>query len=208
MLALASGMVLLSWLGILNKGGYNNVLVPSYSIFLLCSWMLISELLKEPAVSNFVRTGILLLYCAQLVYLFYPITPQIPTQADFIAGQSVLRDIKQQPGDVYIPFDNYLALYADKKPFAGIGALGDLNQVHAGEGRRAWNSISSQLRTLIKNQAFSLILLDENADWGSAEHYYQSYYQPSQISYGKDVFFPVAGWHIRPLIRYTPAHAE
>jgi hypothetical protein len=205
MLSLASGMIVLSWLGILNKGGYSNVLVPSYVIFLLSAWLLISGLMKDPAISNLVRTGVLLLYCLQLFSLLYPIRPQIPTQADFSAGQALVQDIKQQVGAVYIPFDNYLALYAGKKPFAGIGPLGDLNQVHAGEGRPAWNSINSQLRSLIKNRAFSMIILDENAEWGSAEHYFQPTYKASRLVYLQDAFFPVAGWRIRPFTVYTPS---
>jgi dolichyl-phosphate-mannose-protein mannosyltransferase len=204
LLALASGMILLSWLGILNKGGYNNVLIPSYTIFLIYAWLLVGELLNSAATSNLLRTGLLLLYSIQLIYLLYPIAPQIPTAQDLAAGRSLVQDLQHQPGDVYLPFDNYLALYAGKKPFAGIGALGDLNEVRAGPGRPAWNSINSILREMIRNRSFSLIILDENAEWGSAEHYYQSYYQPSPISYSQDAFFPVAGWQIRPKIRYTP----
>ncbi len=208
MLALAGGMIVLSWLGILNKGGYANVLVPSYVIFLLGAWLLISRLLHDPAVSSAARTAVLVLYCMQLLYLLYPISSQIPTQADFSAGQALLNDIKRQPGDVYIPFDNYLALYAGKKPFASFGALGDLNQLNSGAGKREWNSINAQLRTLIKDRDFSLIILDENADWGSAEHYFQADYEPSRIQYQRDAFFPVAGWRIRPFTLYTPASAH
>ncbi|MGZ6316756.1 MAG: glycosyltransferase family 39 protein [Anaerolineales bacterium] len=205
LLALAGGMVLLSWLGILNKGGYSNVLMPSYVMFLLGTWLLISHLLRDPAVSSALRTAVLVLYCVQLLYLIYPVGPQIPTQADFRAGQALLDDIKRQPRDVYIPFDNYLALYAGKKPFAGFGALGDLNQLNSGAGKRDWNSVNAQLRTLIKDRYFSLIILDENADWGSAEHYFQPTYKASRIAYLQDAFFPVAGWHIRPFTLYTPA---
>ena len=208
LLALAAGMIVLGWLGILNKGGFNNVLIPPYAIFLIGSWLAISKVLTEGTASNWTRASLLLVYAVQLVLLLYPIRPQIPTSADFKAGQAVLQDIRSQPGDVYLPFDNYLALYADKKPFAGLGSLGDLNQLPAGIGKRDWNRINTQLRDMIKSRAFSLIILDENADWGSAERYYQSYYQPATIEYPQDAFFPVAGWQIRPKIRYTPIPAD
>jgi hypothetical protein len=109
---------------------------------------------------------------------------------------------------VYIPFDNYLALYAGKQPFAGFGSLGDLNQLPGGIAKHEWNTINAQLRAMIQNRAFSLIILDENADWGSADRYYPPYYQPSQIEYRGGAFFPVAGWQIRPKIRYTPARGN
>jgi hypothetical protein len=208
MLALASGPIALSWLGILNKGGYNNVLIPSYAIFLIYSWLLIAAFLKDRGASSLLRAGTLILYSLQLVGLLYPIAPNLPDPADLAAGQSLVRDLQQQPGDVYLPYDNYLALYAGKQPFAGIGSLGDLNEVREGPGRRSWNSIGSELRERIKARAFSLIILDENAEWGSAERYYASYYQPSEIPYLREAFFPVAGWHIRPSIRYTPIPAN
>ncbi len=203
-LALSAGMIVLSWLGILNKGGYSNVLIPSYIIFLIGAWLSIAAVMQDGAVSNLARAGILLVYSLQLVLLLYPIAPQIPTVQDRKAGQAIVQDIRAQAGPVYVPFDNYLTLYAGKEPFAGFGSLGDLNQLPGGIGKRDWNRINTQLRDMIRNRAFSLIILDENADWGSAERYYQSYYQPSPINYDQDAFFPVAGWQIRPGFRYTP----
>ena len=204
LLALSSGMIVLSWLGILNKGGFNNVLIPSYTMFLIGAWLAIGELLRKGAASDLARAGILLVYALQLGLLLYPVAPQIPTARDFKAGQALLQELRRQPGDVYIPFDNYLALNANKKPFAGFGSLGDLNQLPGGIGKRDWNRINAQLRDMLKSQAFSLIILDENADWGSAQHYFETYYQSTPIHYSEGVFFPVAGWRIRPGFRYTP----
>jgi hypothetical protein len=203
-LALAGGMIALSWLGILNKGGYNNVLIPSYIIFLIGAWLATVTVLKDPAASNAARSGMLILISAQLVLLWYPIPPQIPTAADLKAGQAIVLDIRSQPGAVYVPFDNYLALYAGKTPFAGFGSLGDLNQLPGGIGKPEWNRINGQLRDMIRSQDFSLIILDQNADWGSAQKYYDSYYQAAPIQYNQGAFFPVAGWQIRPGFRYTP----
>ncbi|HTP01878.1 MAG TPA: glycosyltransferase family 39 protein [Anaerolineales bacterium] len=204
LLSLAAGAIVLSWAGILNKGGYNNVLIPSYVVFLICAWLLIADVMKDAASSDLVRTGLLLLFSVQMALLLYPIAAQIPTQDDYRAGQVILQDIRSQPGDVYIPFDNYLTLYAGKQPFAGFGSLGDLNQLPGGIAKAEWNRINSQLREMIKTKQFSLIILDENADWGSAERYYQSYYEPAPIKYRGDTFFPVAGWQIRPGTKYTP----
>jgi hypothetical protein len=208
LLALAGGMIALSWAGILNKGGYNNVLIPSFVIFLICAWLFIGGVLKDANISNVARTGVLLLFVAQLAYLLYPIAPHIPSKEDYRAGQVLVQDIRAQPGDVYIPFDNYLALYAGKQPFAGFGSLGDLNQLPGGIAKAEWNRINSQLRQMIKNQEFSMIILDENADWGSANRYYPTYYEPTEIPYRGDAFFPVAGWQIRPKFRYTPIVAN
>jgi hypothetical protein len=208
LLALAVGMIALSWAGILNKGGYNNVLIPSFVIFLICAWLFIGGVLKDANASNLARTGVLLLFATQLAFLLYPIGPHIPSKEDYRAGQVIVQDIRVQPGDVYIPFDNYLALYAGKQPFAGFGSLGDLNQLPGGIAKAEWNRINTQLRQMIKNQGFSMIILDENADWGSADRYYPTYYQPTEIPYRGESFFPVAGWQIRPRFRYTPIVAN
>ncbi|HEX8990559.1 MAG TPA: glycosyltransferase family 39 protein [Anaerolineales bacterium] len=207
-LALAGGMVLLSWLGILNKGGYNNVLIPSYIIFLIGAWLAIGTVLKDPAASNAARSGLLILISVQLGLLWYPVARQIPTASDFKAGRAILQDIRSQPGDVYVPFENYLALYAGKTPFAGFGSLGDLNQLPGGIGKPEWNRINAELRDRIRSQNFSVIILDQNADWGSAQKYYDTYYQATPIQYNQGEFFPVAGWQIRPGFWYTPIRSS
>ncbi len=208
MLALASGMILMSWLGIINIGGYRNVLLPSYAILSICAWLFISEVLKNAAVSNLLRTSLLLIYGAQLLWFLYPMADQIPTVEDFRAGQALVEEIEQEPGDVFIPFDNYLALYAGKRPFASFGAMGDLNNALGAESKREWKKVDSELREFTRTHKFSLIILDENAPWGSAERYFQSYYQPSPITYDRDAFFPVTGWQIRPIAKYTPVHSK
>jgi hypothetical protein len=142
LVALAGGMVALSWLGILNKGGYNNVLIPSFAIFLICAWLYLGEVLQDKTSSNVARTGLLLVYCAQLAYLLYPVAAQIPTKQDYNAGQALLQDLRSQPGEVYIPFDNYLALYAGKKPFAGSARWGILTNYRAG-----WQNASGTTST-------------------------------------------------------------
>ena len=161
--------------------------------------------MQDPAISNLVRTGVLVLYCLQLLYLLYPIRPQIPTQADFTAGQALVQDIKRQVGCSLYPVRQLPGVVCREETLRGYRRTG---RSEPGACRRradrAWNSINSQLRTLIKNRDFSLIILDENADWGSAEHYFQPTYKASRISYLQDAFFPVAGWRIRPFTLYTP----
>ena len=205
MLALAGGMILMSWAGIVNIGGYRNVLLPAYAIISICAWLFISEISKNAAVSNLLRTGVLLLCSIQLITFWYPLADQIPTPGDFRAGQALVEEIRQAPGDVFIPFDNYLAFYAGKQPFANFGPMGDLNGALDTKTKQEWKKVDSELRTYTGSHKFGLIILDENAPWGSAERYFENNYEQSPITYEGDAFFPVAGWQIRPNRKYIPA---
>ena len=200
MLALAGGMIAFSWSGIVNRGGYNNVLIPSYAILVMFSWLLIDELLRSPRVSNGARAGVLLLYGLQLLWLMYPIAEQIPTAQDLGAAQALLQQVRNHPGDVYAPYDNYLALYAGKNTFVNYGAYRDLSYGADERARKEWNRVNAQLTTAIRNQSFGWIVLDQKVTLPALDRFYES----SPIHYNQDEMLPVTGWQWRPIIAYTP----
>jgi hypothetical protein len=167
---------------------------------LIFAWLSINELLENAAVSDLIRTSVLLLACLQLFLLRYPIADQIPTREDLRAGQALLDEIKKEPGDVYAPYDNYLALYAHKPTFANWSALYDLEGGYGGGSEKEWRPVYSQLLTALRRRRFSQIILRDSGFWGKPTRYYQI----SQISYADDAFFPVTGWQIRPTVRYIP----
>ncbi|HEX8991975.1 MAG TPA: glycosyltransferase family 39 protein [Anaerolineales bacterium] len=200
MLALAGGMIAFSWWGIVNRGGYNNVLIPSYAILVMFSWLLIDEVLKNAAISNPARAGVLLIYGLQLLWLMYPIAEQIPTGRDLQAAQVLLQQVRSHPGDVYLPYDNYLGLYAGKKTFANYAAYGDLGLGASESAHRERDRVSAQLATAIRDQDFSWIVLDQRITLPALDRYYES----SLIRYSQDELLPVTGWQWRPILSYVP----
>lgn len=200
LLALAGGLILLSWSGINVVGGWKNTLIPSYAIFVIFAWLMIHELLQNPKVSNALRSLVLLLYCAQLAWLLYPVSDQIPSRADLLAGQALVQEIGRTPGDVLIPYDNYLALYAGKPPFLNYAAWGDLDSAVDVGSHRLWRDVTLTLRKAIRERQFDLIVLDGDAPWSDL----QPYYLRSEISYSGDAFMPVTGAQGRPTYRFAP----
>ncbi len=200
MLALAGGMIAFSWSGIVNRGGYNNVLIPSYAILVMFSWLLIDELIKNSSISSAARAGVLLLYGVQLLWLVYPVAEQIPTGQDTRAAQAFLQQVQSHPGDIYIPYDNYLALYAGKKTFANYGAYRDLSYGADERAHTEWDRVNAQLTTAIRNQAFSWIVFNQQVTLPALDRMYQS----SPIPYNRDELLPVTGWQWRPIVSYTP----
>lgn len=200
LLALAAGAVAFSWLGIVNVGGYKNVLLPSYAIMIMLSWLFLNELLRSPAVPNVVRSAALLAYAAQLLYLRYPPSAQIPSAADLQAGQALVEQLRTQPGEVYVPYDNYLSLLAGKRAFANYTAQLDLSPIIMGISTPEWRAVNSQLQQLTTEGVFSLVILDQRKPWPALSRCYEAV----PIKYAGNAFMPVTGWQWKPIVLYTP----
>jgi len=199
-----AAILAISWLGLLNSGGFNNVLVPTHAILSIVAGVFMAGLLSSNSSSTFFQAGALLLIALQFALLRYPIADQIPTPADLAAGQALSRQIQAQPGDVYVPYHPELMLFAGKPTYADWIGMKELKGGFGGNaGSKEWLAVKVQLLAAIRRTKFSTILVDSPNFPGQPE----SHYRASEIVYpAADTFLPVAGWQIRPTILFLPAN--
>jgi hypothetical protein len=197
---IVGALLVISWVGLINSGGFNNVIVPTYAILSVVAGIFLSGTLSSGRLSAFPKAGILILIVLQFGLLRYSVADQIPTTKDLQAGQALLQFIKDQPGKVYVPYHPELMLFADGKNYADWISMYELNGGFGGETDiKEWRQVNLQLRTAIRAGNFDMIILDLAPFWGHPERYYQI----KEVAYiDEDAFYPVTGWQIRPTIIY------
>jgi 4-amino-4-deoxy-L-arabinose transferase-like glycosyltransferase len=188
----------LGWSGLAHPGGYKNVLVPLLAILALSAGLgfdHLSTLWKGGATQLVLGTAALI----QFVLLRYPIAAQIPTTADLASGTALVDMLRDQAGDVFVPYHPELALLAGKPVLANYIAMYELEGGPGGGDEAAWRKVRMELVASFQKHKIDLILLDKNQFWGSPERYYSA----TEVAIQNDAFYPVTGWRIRPLIAYA-----
>jgi hypothetical protein len=131
---------------------------------------------------------------AQFIWLGYDPIRQIPTQADRLAGDALVAEIKGATGDVLIPYHNYLALLAGKKVYFHFVALDGIRSLRTNmrpELKDILNQFhSTPFRLFIMDLPDNLIQKNHCADTQTID--YES----------AGSFYPVTGYSVRPSIRY------
>jgi hypothetical protein len=132
--AVSVGMLGMAYLGRINSGGYDNVLLPATAALAILSGLVLSAALKRGSPEF---AGLTLLICiVQLVVLIYDPIEQVPTAADRAAGDELIETIRSFVGEVYIPSHTYYAAMAGKE------------QTHA-----HWTAVGGVAGVLYTNQA-------------------------------------------------------
>jgi 4-amino-4-deoxy-L-arabinose transferase-like glycosyltransferase len=204
-LLIVGAMVGVSWVGRLNRGGYNNVLLPAYAglaiLFGLAFHHAVQRARSIPSHKESWLEGLIfLLGIVQFVFLMYNPYRQIPTAQDVAAGEQLLETIRQAPGEVLIPYHNYLLSLAGKPGQAHWAGIEELIGLYGGSEMALGTELLQQMRQKIERQEYSLLILDEKWD---VEGYYVKW-RPAFDD--PNVFFPVTGWRIRPETIFVPAH--
>jgi hypothetical protein len=202
----SAGMIGASWGALIHPGGANNVLLPGYAAIAILSGLTISKLFSMWEVSLADKSGLLLVCTIQFAMLYFPSQSLIPTREDLLAGQGLVAEIQNQPGDVYIHFHPELALMAGKATFADWVSTYQLEGGFGGGDVRETNRVKSEFTHAMATQEFSMIILDKDINWiwGHPEKYYYKSNEP--VFNNPVVFWPVIGFQIRPTIVMYPVH--
>jgi hypothetical protein len=200
----AAAMLGTSWVSIAHQGSYRNDLVPAFAILSVLLGLGIQKVCYEPDATA-TQTNLALGACIlQFASLYYPIGPQIPTQADLLAGRALVDMIREQPGKVYVAFHPELAWLAGKPTYASWDTMyqleGDYGGGDVGETRR----VKAQFSSAMARHEFSMVVLDKSLNWvwGHPERYYAT--QESPVFDRPGVFWPVTGWQVRPTFIMLP----
>jgi hypothetical protein len=209
-LLLGIGLIVTSWLGRLNRGGYYNVLMPAYAGLSILFGLGIGRIEKHPLANTPARryllsTLVLLFSSLQLISLLTSPTSQIPTQADKEAGLQLVDRIRACPGNVYIPYHTYLAVLAGKDGYAGYIEMGELIGIFRGERDPLWYEVQDQIQLALDTRTVSVVIQDGQI-FPSATS--PDYIETRQVFDNQLVFWTVTGWKIRPEVIYEPIDAK
>ena len=206
-LLLGFGLIAASWLGRLNPGGYYNVFMTAYAGIAILFGLGTGLVLQKPPAGttvsrNIFITIVLLLSSTQLIVLFSPPSPQIPTRADQEAGQELVSRIRACPGNVYVPYHTYLAELAGKKGYAGVVEMGELRGSFGGKADPLWDEVLMQIQRSLNSHAFAAIIQDNQIFRDAIS---PSYIEAGQVFENDLVFWTITGRKIRPQTIYQPA---
>jgi len=206
------GVLGLSWMARLNRGGFPNALFPTYAmisiLFGLAAHTAFQFIQIVPeGKQKLVETSIYLICIVQFSVLFYNPLHQIPTQDDLEAGRELVNTIQQIKGDVFVPCHGYLPALAGKNRYADESAIAELVGIFGGGPKEESKKIMNELMQAIREKRFGAIIIDIPADswlkWlrKGVEKYY-IIQQPT--FYDRTVFWPVTGRKVRPQVIYVP----
>ena len=195
-----AGLIGASIFGRLIVGAYNNALVPAYAglslLFGLGLGWLTSPGHIRIARPGTYRLALWLTVLLQFAVLAYDPTPQIPTRADRKAGDALVARLQSGPGDVLVPFHNYLGLFAGKKVWLHLTMLNEIRGFYSGSGGQPG---LREVREQLRSTPFGMIMLDQPYDLMDRKQCART----EVIEYESiRSFYPVAGDIYRPTILY------
>lgn len=208
------GMVGLSWLARIHKGGYLNVLMPAYAFLALMlplGFHAVEHALKyrRPLVRHGVMTLIYLLLILQLVSLavvsensFLPVARWIPTEEDRAAGEAMVKLIENFEGPVFTPFHCFLPVRAGKRYCGSRGAMMPI--LYGGDDQRKMTFIEESILGFRRHK-YDAIILDKKR-FRHIQEAIDLYYreEPGLLIGREDLFRTVSGMRTQPQYLYLP----
>ena len=195
-----AGLVAAAWLASVHVGAYDISYLPA---------VLALALLAGPEAARRLRGGgasaaaVLVLVIAQLGLFAYDPAAQVPSAADEAAGERLVQQLRQEPGEVLVPYHGYLARRAGKQGAAHAMAIIDLLQSSAHDDALR---LVQELEAGLAARRWGLVWLDDPSweqDLPALLEHYERVPGPLDDSPG-ELFRPVTGAPWRPLLAYRP----
>ena len=152
-----AGMLASSWLSRLYSGGFLNVLLPAYAALAVLFGPGLDVILNycRPE-RKIIEAAALVLCIVQFTILLYNPLKNIPTQTDLDAGRQLAELIQGINGDVFLPFNSYLASMANKNSFSHYAALDDILR---GKNDVLKGKLLGEINGEVRSKKFTAILL-------------------------------------------------
>ncbi len=203
-LSFAVGLIAIIFIARIHPGGWTNTLIPACAAIALLFGLAVGRL--DLAADTF-RAGVrqsalvslYLLVIVQLAMLAYDPRKHLPSDADRAAGQRFIAQIESIDGDVYVPHHGYYAMLAGKKTFAHFQAIRDVWS--SPEHSAITRGMTGTIRDAITGRRFAAMVLDRDF---FIEEVRANYTESGKIFDRGEVFFPRAGWAVRPERLYLP----
>ena len=203
-LCFALGMIGITFIARIHPGGWTNTLIPACASIALLFGLAIGRLdlaadTFRSAVRRSALISVYILAIVQFSILAYSPGKHLPSDADRLAGQRFIAQIKSIDGDIYLPHHGYYCTLAGKRSFAHFQAIRDVWSSR--EHSAIYNKMTASIRDAITNCRFAAIIVDRDF---FSEDMQAHYTESGRIFDRPDLFFPKAGWAIRPEHLYLP----
>jgi hypothetical protein len=181
-IAFALALILASWSVFFKTWTYDNGFLPaSLGLSLLAGmangwWRAAPALWRQAAAQPLLKAAPFLLMIAQFMFLTYDPRQQLPTASHREAGEQLLQDVAELPGEVWVFQHSYLSRMAGKASFFHAAPMGD----HLGAAQPPAGSEDFQRRQQIA-AVFEQALRAQTADWVIVDKladYWQPAYMP------------------------------
>lgn len=208
------GMIGLSWLARIHKGGYLNVLMPACALLALALPLgldALERLLKHrgPALRHGLSSLAAAAVIAQLAWLaaapekgMLPAGRWIPTGEDRAAGEAIVDLIAGYEGPVFTPFHCFLPVSAGKRYCGSRGAMMPI--LYGRDDERRQEFVTSSILA-IRRHKYDAIILDKKRFrhlMEAIELYYRQ--EPGDLIARPDLFRTVTGMKTQPRFLYEP----
>ncbi|MBT3408694.1 hypothetical protein HN415_08510 [Candidatus Woesearchaeota archaeon] len=190
------GMVGASFFSRIHQGGYDNVLIPAYAIISILFGLSLHQILnnnKKIQKNIILQTFVLIICILQFCCLFYNPFNQLPTNKDLVAGENLVKELKNIEGEVFIPFHGYLSIIADKKNYAHQMAIYDIIRANDDDIKKELND---EIKNSMQDKKFDAIIIDH--PWFFQELIDANYNKKENVFNDNEVFFPKTGAKLRP----------
>jgi hypothetical protein len=194
-----------SFLTRIKVGGYDNVLIPAYSIISITFGLGLNKAIiltkRRICKSNAlcIQALIYVLCLVQLISLSYDPSSLTQTRSDYEAMQKILDLAAGVKGDVFIPEHGNFMNLIGKKNFAHHSAIWDV--LRAENQTIGKEILSNNLEAEIRNQRFDMIILDSS--WNYCCQYLNAYYKyAGRIFSDETSIYPANRWKKSPMHIY------
>tara|TARA_Y100000589_G_C27140265_1_gene624333 strand:- start:700 stop:1626 length:927 start_codon:yes stop_codon:yes gene_type:complete len=197
---LAIGLFVCAYLSRLHNGGYVNVLMPAHLAIAMLTSRAVFEVFQAEKPGLHAVTCLLI--ATQMGICVYNPLFYLPSQDDLFANRKVIHLLKKSPGEVWIPYHSYLAHMAGKPRHSHILAMVDVKQ---SDGEGVAHAIENELLNKIKNQLFTLIILDEWDRYEMGKAFLSDKYEKIDMLFeNKNTLLPKSGYRTRPQWIFLP----
>ncbi len=200
---LFAGLLVMAGLGRVHTGGWVNVLMPMHAGIAILAGLGLHAAGSDGEGADR-RAGRLVgwMVVAQLAVLLWDPRPNIPTEADRVAGRAWLARVRAVPGPVWTTHRGHLTWLAGKDRHAHMMAMHDVMRSSADFGG-AKARLTAEVEGAITAERFDVVLMDNRDFWylPALERHYERDATPWFA--GPDVFWPRAGARLRPELGYV-----
>ncbi len=198
------GMIGCAWSSRLHYGGYDNVLIPAFTILIILMGIGLNEIMKligndDDNKSMIMRIFVLMIVLGQFTTLYYNPRKLIPHGYDYENGWKFMNRVSKVDGDVYIATNSYISRIAGKKSFTHMMLVFDLMESNQKYGKM----IRAEFENSLQSGKYKELYVNDwvLVNYPNIEKYYE---RKGKLFEHESAFSALTGFITRPEYVYVP----